>query len=223
MGQPRKSSVVVGGVAVAAVPTVILALMLGIPASETRPTSPPSENILVPTSRPPSASATPSPSDNSSLLPVTDSPDVYASAVAASVFAEDTLGHTAGNYRDLLHCEADPTMSDSGRADLFASIDAELPTEAMWNRMRANQQWSQWSTARTWEPADWAQVVTGGYAEAGWVMRNVTGTQTLHFLDSGTQRVTTRQPILSIAMRCPAPGATVTRCWLVLLSAQVVS
>lgn len=127
------------------------------------------------------------------------------------------------DYRRLLRSEADPNLTESGRADLFATIDSRIPSEQLWNRMRGNGQWSEWSPSRTWEPAAWSQVVTGGYAEPGWVMRNVTGTQTTHYVEAtGVARTTTRESTLSVVMRCPVPGNHVQHCALVLISTTPV-
>jgi hypothetical protein len=149
--------------------------------------------------------------------------DVYAKSVGGLVFGLDSRNSVADEYRRLLRSEADPDLTERGQADLFATIDARIPSEQLWNRMRGNGQWSEWSPSRTWEPAAWSQVVTGGYAEPGWVMRNVTGTQTTHYIEAaGVARTTTREPTLSVVMRCPAPGAQVQHCALVLISTTPV-
>jgi hypothetical protein len=148
---------------------------------------------------------------------------VYVAAVATIVFGLDSRNFVPDDYRRLLRAEADPNLTDSGRADLFATIDSRIPSEQLWNRMRGNGQWSDWSASRTWEPAAWSQVVTGGYAEPGWVMRNVTGTQTAHYVEAlGVARTTTREPTLSVVMRCPAAGNHMQHCALVLISTTPV-
>jgi hypothetical protein len=88
--------------------------------------------------------------------------------------------------------------------------------------MRSNGQWSQWQPTRTWEPATWAQVVTAGHAEPGWVMRNVTGVQTTNYVEDGQNRSTSREATLTVVMRCPAEGLDLLRCHLVLISTQPV-
>lgn len=213
---------------VAAVATVALVLLLfAFLAAQINVDHPrhPAQRVAVPTEWEPrpSAPATVHPRMRSAGL-TTSIPDDYARAVAAFVYGMDTRRHTTPeDYRQLLQSEADPGLSPEGRADLFATIEARLPAEEMWARMRANEQWSQWSPSRTWEPAAWSEVVTAGYAEPGWAMRNVTGTQNTHYVDGGKARATSRQPTLTVVMRCPAPGAGVDRCRLVLLSTQVVS
>lgn len=78
----------------------------------------------------------------------------------------------------MLRAAADPLLSDTDRAELYATIDSRIPSDALWERMRADEQRSMWAPTRTWEPAAWSQVVTGGYAEPGWAMRDVAGIQT---------------------------------------------
>ena len=73
-----------------------------------------------------------------------------------------------------------------------------------------------------WEPQTWAEVVTDGLAEPGWVMRNVTGTQTTSYVDGGENRTAVSEPTLTVGMRCPAPGADVDRCHLTLLGTVVI-
>jgi hypothetical protein len=156
-------------------------------------------------------------------LPRTADADVYVKSITRIVFGPDSRNFGPADYRRLLRSEADPNLTESGRADLFATIDSRIPSEQLWNRMRRNEQWSKWSSTRTWEPAAWSQVVTGGYAEPGWVMRNVTGTQTTHYVEAtGVARTITRELTLSVVMRCPVPGSHVQRCALVLISTTPV-
>ena len=148
--------------------------------------------------------------------------DVYAAAISARVLGLDTRTSAAAQVRERLRVEADPQLSDGGLTDLSASIDARVPTDALWERMRSNEQWSQWEPTRTWEPAAWAQVVTGGHAEPGWAMRNVTGVQTTHYREDGMTRTTSREVTLSVVMRCPDTGVDLPSCRLVLITAQPV-
>jgi hypothetical protein len=149
-------------------------------------------------------------------------PDEYAAAIGATVFGLDTRTSSPDQLRQRLRREADPQLSDDGRADLYATIDMRVPTNAMWDRLRRNDQWSQWQPTRTWEPAAWAQVVTAGHASPGWVMRNVTGVQTTHYVEDGHPRSTSREVTLSVVMRCPAEGVDLPVCRLVLISTQPV-
>lgn len=148
--------------------------------------------------------------------------DGYAAAVSALVFAMDTRASTPAELRQQLRQEADPALSDAGLDDLYDTIDARVPADALWERMRANSQWSQWQPTRKWEPATWAQVVTQGHAEPGWVMRNVTGVQTTNYVEDGLSRSTSREATLTVVMRCPAEGVNLPRCHLVLISTQPV-
>lgn len=149
-------------------------------------------------------------------------PDAFASAVAAVVFSLDARGLEAEDYRRVLMLQADPLMTESGVEDLRRMVTERVPDEAQWARMRANEQWSQWSPTAVWEPQTWAEVVTDGLAEPGWVMRNVTGTQTTHYVDAGEPRTAVSEPTVTIGMRCPAPGADVTRCHLTMIGTVVV-
>ena len=148
--------------------------------------------------------------------------DEYAAVIGSLVFEMDTRTSTAAQVRERLRREADPQLSDDGLGDLYATIDARVPAEALWQRMRSNGQWSKWARTRTWEPAAWAQVVTGGHADPGWVMRNVTGVQTTHYVEDGVSRSTSREATLSLVMRCPGNAVDRPSCRLVLISTQPV-
>lgn len=152
----------------------------------------------------------------------TSDPDAYADSVAALVFSMDPRVFDPEDYRAALLGEADPVMSDSGLADLEVMVDERIPDATQWARMRANEQWSTWSSTAVWEPQTWAEVVTDGLAEPGWVMRNVTGTQTTYYVDGGEDRTAVSEPTITVGMRCPAPGADVDRCHLTLLGTVVI-
>lgn len=179
----------------------------GGPVSLVSPPASP-DSIKEPTARPPAAGTT--------------NQDEYAAVIGSLVFELDTRTSTAAQVRERLRREADPQLSDNGLRDLYATIDARVPADALWQRMRSNEQWSRWEPTRTWEPAAWAQVVTGGYAEPGWVMRNVTGVLTTHFVEDGSRRSTSREAMLSLVMRCPTDSIDVPSCRLVLISTQPV-
>lgn len=155
-------------------------------------------------------------------LPVTGEGEVYAAAVAAVVFGMDTRAHDPQAYRDLLLGQADPHLSSTGYADLERLLAERIPTRDQWVRMRANAQWSTFEPTDVWEPGSWAQVVVAGQAEPGWVVRNVTGVQTTHYAETGTERSAVRERSVTIAMRCPAPGAGVEACRLVLVGGSVL-
>ncbi|PVU84435.1 hypothetical protein DDP54_00905 (plasmid) [Cellulomonas sp. WB94] len=138
------------------------------------------------------------------------------------VFGFDTRKLDATDYSALLLADADPGLTATGRADLDRLIADRIPATELWQRMRANQQWSTFEASNVWEPGSWEQVVTSGQAEPGWAMRNVTGIQTTHYVENGTDKVASRERTVTIGMRCPAPGADVDRCRLVLIGATVV-
>jgi mRNA-degrading endonuclease toxin of MazEF toxin-antitoxin module len=150
-------------------------------------------------------------------------PEEYAKHVAMLVFARDTRTEDVDALPARLLAEADPTLTDSGLADLVRMIDARVPDAAMWTRMRANQQWSEWQTQSIWEPGAWQQAVTSGYAEPGWTMRNVAGIEITHYIEDGQDRITSRERTISVLMRCPAPDAAVDRCHLAMLSTTPVA
>ena len=169
------------------------------------------------------ASATPPAPGSLRPLPETSDPDVYAAAVAGAVFAQDTVDADPEDYRARLMVEADPQMSPRGRSDLERMVAERIPAPEQWQRMRRNGQWSQWETEEVWQPGAWDEVVTSGQAEPGWVVRNVLGQQTVHFVEGRQARETSRERTLTIGMRCPAPGAAVDRCRLTLIGIGVVS
>lgn len=152
----------------------------------------------------------------------TSDPDAYAESVAAFVFSMDPRAFEPKDYRTTLLGEADPLMSDTGLADLERTVEERIPDATQWARMRANEQWSTWSPTAVWEPQTWAEVVTDGLAEPGWVIRNVTGTQTTYYIDGGENRTAVSEPTLTVAMRCPAPDAPVERCHLILIGTSVL-
>ena len=86
------------------------------------------------------------------MVPTTD-PDVFARTVAAVVLGMDTRARGADGYRRVLRAAADPLLSDTGRAELYATIDSRIPSDALWERMRTDEQRSVWAPTRTWEPA----------------------------------------------------------------------
>lgn len=161
---------------------LVLAAVFATLAVATRlgPAEPPGSS---PASTPATAgSASASPTPTAGWLPplavtVTRDVDRYAASVAELVFAMDTRTRDPGDYRAALLAAADPALSSTGRADLVRTVEERIPTADVWARMPANAQYSTWATTQVSEPGTWAQVVTGGQAQPGWVMRNVTGIQ----------------------------------------------
>ena len=156
------------------------------------------------------------------VLPVTDEADAYAAAVAAVVFGMDTRDHDPQAYWRLLLGQADPPLTTTGFADLERLLAERIPTTEQWARMRENDQWSRFEAGEVWEPGSWTQVVIAGDAEPGWVVRNVTGVQTTHYTEDGTEREAVRERSVTIARRCPAPGARVDAGRLVLIGGSVL-
>jgi len=208
----------------------VIVLLLVVVIASTMPGS--REPSAAPSSDPPSvlsdhgqnpdqipASGTPV---QASSLPHTDQPDAHAIAVAEVVFGLDTRDLDPAAYRELLLANADPGLSATGRADLEALIAGRIPADELWQRMRANDQWSTFEASDVWEPGSWEQVVTSGQAEPGWALRNVTGIQTTYYVEAGVEKTSSRERTVTIGMRCPADGADVDRCYLVLVGAAVV-
>jgi len=211
------------------VAAVIVLLLVVVIASTTRgsrepsaaPSSIPPSVLRQPGQNPDASSPSGTPAQASSL-PHTDEPDAYAIAVAEVVFGLDTRDLDPAAYRDLLLADADPGLSATGRADLEALVAGRIPADELWQRMRANDQWSTFEASDVWEPGSWEQVVTSGQAEPGWALRNVTGIQTTHYVEAGVEKTSSRERTVTIGMRCPADGADVDRCYLVLIGATVV-
>jgi hypothetical protein len=195
--------------------------MRGKPAPGAAPSSDPA-SVAAPAERNPERTPAADAPSGTMSLPHTDEPDVYATAVAETLFAVDTRSLDPADYRDLLLADADPGLSETGRADLEALVAARIPADDLWQRMRANDQRSTFEASDVWEPGSWAQVVTSGQAEPGWAMRNVTGIETTTYVEAGAEKVASRERTVTIGMRCPADGADVDRCHLVLVGATVV-
>lgn len=200
---------------------VVAATVLGSPEPAAAPTSSPTTVLSQPRQNP---DAIP-PSDAPPLatgLTTTRQPDAYAVAVADAVFGQDTRVLDPADYAAVLFAEADPGLSATGRVDLESLVAARVPTDELWQRMRANHQWSTFEVSDVWEPGSWEQVVTSGQAEPGWALSNVTGTQTTHYVEAGVEKTSSRERTITIGMRCPADGVDIDRCYLVLIGATVV-
>lgn len=212
------------GLLIVVVVVVAVALAFGSGGDDAPATSPSAATGTQPTTDPAAPTATAPAPEVPGMLTIarTSDPDAYADSVAALVFSMDPRALNTVDYRAALLGEADPTMSDSGLADLEVMVDERIPDASQWARMRANEQWSTWSSTAVWEPQTWAEVVTDGLAEPGWVMRNVTGTQTTSYVDGGEDRTAVSEPTITVGMRCPAPDAPVERCHLVLIGTSVL-
>ena len=212
------------GIVVAIILLLLVAIaapMLGSREPATAPSSMPTSVRSEPAPEPDARDASGSPAATDSLTQA-DEPDAYAGVIAQVVFGLDTRDLEPADYRALLLAEADPGLSATGRADLEALVATRIPADELWQRMRANAQWSTFEASDVWEPGSWEQVVTSGRAEPGWALRNVTGIQTTHYVEDGVQRTYSRERTVTIGMRCPADGADVDRCYLVLIGAAVV-
>ena len=157
-------------------------------------------------------------------LPDTADPDTYAAAVAAVLYGMNQRDDDAPAYWDLLRTARDPAAEEIIPAMTERNFDAALrtriPDEYMWQRMRDSQQWSEFTVSNVWEPEYIRTKYATGDAPAAAVMRNVAGTETLHFLDeAGVEVSRTRQVTVSILMVC-APARP--RCALLGVSAGVV-
>jgi len=205
---------------------VVVAVALALGGGDDAPAASPSAAATgtQPSSEPATPATVASAPEVPGMLTVarTANPDVYADSVAALVFSMDPRVFDPEDYRAALLGEADPMMSDTGFADLQRTVKERVPGATRWARMRANEQWSTWLSAAVWEPQTWAEVVTDGLAEPGWALRNVTGTQTTYYVDGGEDRTAVSEPTLTVAMRCPAAGAPVERCHLVLIGTSVL-
>lgn len=181
---------------------------------------------VVPSPRNPESERTtpPSPTTTSGVgtLPDTGDADAYAAAVATVVFATDTRTLEPDAYRAALLAAADPHLSSTGHGDFERLLAERTPSGEQWARMRANAQWSTFEPEQVWEPGSWAQVVIAGDAEPGWVVRNVTGVQTTSYTEDGVVKSAARERTVTVAMRCPAPGAGVQACRLVLVGGSVL-
>jgi hypothetical protein len=206
------------GFATATVIALVVWMLFRGDATATPLASAPSETATA------SGSATPQARARDGLSDAGD-PDTYAREIAAVVFAVDTRTGSPNDLRARLLAEADPRLSETGRADLERLLVTRIPTDEGWARMASNEQWSEWVTTGTHEPGTFAQMVIEGQTYPGWAMRNVTGIQTTHYRDGGAWREAARERTVTVAMRCPLPGADAVdldRCRLLLVPATVV-
>lgn len=115
--------------------------------SDAAPVAPPGIITLAPDQPPTTSELDPDSAQSTAQaanLPSTSDPDLYAEAVAAVVFGLDTTSAGHEDYRAALLAEADPQMSPRGLADLERMVAERIPAPELWERMRANEQWSQW-------------------------------------------------------------------------------
>ena len=157
-------------------------------------------------------------------VPDTLDPDAYASATATVLYAMDPRSHDPSAYWDLMGAARDPAAAAvipaMTQANYESALRSRIPDDYTWRRMRDSQQWSQFAVSDVWEPEYIRTKYATGEAPAGVVMRNVSGAQTVHFVDeSGTDVSRTRTATVSILMVC-APLRP--RCALLAVSAGVV-
>ena len=216
-----KKLVLVLAVIVVLLLVVVAATVLGSPEPTAAPTSLPTTVLSQPRQNPDAIQPSDAPPIATGLT-TTRQADAYAVAVADAVFGQDTRVLDPADYAAVLLAEADPGLSATGRADLESLVAARVPADELWQRMRANHQWSTFEASDVWEPGSWEQVVTSGQAEPGWALRNVTGIQTTHYVEAGVEKASSRERTITIGMRCPADGVDIDRCYLVLIGATVV-
>lgn len=156
--------------------------------------------------------------------PATGDADEYASAVAEVMLGMDQRNHAPADYWDWLRAARDPQATQVIPAMTQESFDdaiaQRIPTDAMWQQMQDSKQWAAFSVENVWEPQYIRDKYATGSAPPGALMRNVAGTQTLHFVDENgeqAQRLQTRT--ISVLMAC-AP--VYDECRLLAVSAGVV-
>jgi hypothetical protein len=170
-----------------------------------------------PSGRPTSASL-------SAAIPRTTSPDVYASEIAGLLYGMDQRAYGADDYWSLLLDARDPqgdALIPAMTIENFeAALQTRIPDASSWQRMRESQQWAAFEVSDVWEPQYIRDKYTTGEAPPSAVMRNVAGTQTLHFLDeAGVELTRERQATVSVLMACAPARPT---CLLLAVSAGVV-
>lgn len=160
---------------------------------------------LTPSPRPTAAKADRAPAQGGlAALPATDDPDVYAEAVATSLFGMDYRRFEPADYEALLTDALWPEIVASDRARIVTTISRRIPAEDVWNQMRSIGQSSTFETELVWEPRTGRQGRDEGWWPDGVVLRNVSGTQTDTWRPPGeAAQSASREIALSIAMACP--------------------
>lgn len=156
--------------------------------------------------------------------PATGDADEYSVAVAEVMLGMDQRDHSPSDYWAWVRDARDPDSTDVIPAMTEASFESavaqRIPTEAMWRQMQDSGQWAEFETENVWEPQYIRDKYASGAAPAGALMRNVAGTQTLHFIDEDGEPASREQTrTISILMAC-AP--IYDECRLLAISSGVV-
>lgn len=157
-------------------------------------------------------------------LPVTDDPQVYASAVASTLFSMDQRTYLGADYLSLLEAarvpdavELIPELTDDA---FIAALSERIPDEYMWQRMRDSGQWATFEVTRVWEPDYVATKRATGELPDGVHGLNVAGTQTIHYLDEdGQPAERDRAQAVSLLVACEPVHSS---CQLMAISTGVV-
>jgi hypothetical protein len=145
------------------------------------------------------------------LLPRTDDPDEFATAIAAALFGLDTGRYTPTDYQELFAQALWPQIDAEARASITATITARLPTADMWEQMRSVQQRSEFDAELVWEPRLGREGRQNQRWPDGVVLRNVSGTQTETWHPPGQDAQTSARPVtVTVALAC-SPAASPCR------------
>jgi len=139
--------------------------------------------------------------------PATSDADEYAVAVTEVLLGMNQRDSSPSDYWAWVRDARDPDATDVIPAmtkDSFESAIAQrIPAETMWRQMQDSGQWAEFEVENVWEPQYIRDKYASGSAPAGAVMRNVAGTQTLHFIDERGEPASREQTrTISILMAC---------------------
>lgn len=195
-------------------------VLLALPASSPRTTSPrrPAPTNTSSLAAAPALSA--QPSSTSSIvapeageLPRTASADVYAAAVAKALWNVDyastsrvaVLAFWRTQLADVLPAgtPAGTTIGEAQAAGL-STISDYLPSAAMWSTLGRDGTASSFTVTGVSEPASWVEAVSSGkIVDPGLTAREVIGVQRITYGRSGAQQATAQTQQLIVAMLCP--------------------